>query len=92
MGDARQAAFFLCTAFGFRVLGHGGPETGLVAQLSLLLGHGDSRVLLTSALTADHPAEGYVSRHGDGVAVIAFSTEDAEAAYAQSVGAGAESV
>ena len=89
VGDARQAAFLLCSAFGFRILGQGGPETGLDGQRSLLLGQGDARVLLTSGLRPDHPAVDYVSRHGDGVAVIAFGTGDAAAAYAESVAAGA---
>ena len=92
VGDARQAAFFLCTAFGFHVAGHGGPETELPRQRSLLLAHGDSRVLLTSALSSAHPADGYVSRHGDGVGVIAFATGDATGAYEQAVAAGATSV
>jgi 4-hydroxymandelate synthase len=88
-GDARQAAFVLCRALGFRVLGHGGPDTGLPGQRSLLVGQGSSRVLLTSGLGPDHPAAGYVARHGDGVAVIAFRVDDAAAAYAESVAAGA---
>jgi 4-hydroxymandelate synthase len=92
VGDARQAAFFLCTAFGFHVVGHGGPETELPRQRSLLLAHGASRVLLTSALGTGHPADGYVSRHGDGVGVIAFATEDATGAYEQAVAAGATPV
>jgi len=89
VGDARQAAFVLCTAFGFRVCGQGGPETGLAAQRSLLLAQGDSRVLLTSALSTRHPAADFVSRHGDAVAVIAFGTGDLVAAYAEAVAAGA---
>lgn len=92
VGDARQAAFFLCTAFGFHIAGHGGPETELPRQRSLLLAHGDSRVLLTSALGSAHPADGYVSRHGDGVGVIAFATGDATADYEEAVAAGATSV
>jgi 4-hydroxymandelate synthase len=92
VGDARQAAFFLCTAFGFHAAGHGGPETELSRQRSLLLAHGESRVLLTSALGTAHPADGYVSRHGDGVGVIAFVTDDATGAYEEAVAAGATSV
>jgi 4-hydroxymandelate synthase len=92
VGDARQAAFVLCTAFGFRVEGQGGPENGLPGQRSLLLVQGAGRVLLTSGLTADHPATGYVSRHGDGVAVIAFGAENVEEAYAESVAAGAVAI
>ncbi|MFD0573858.1 VOC family protein [Kitasatospora gansuensis] len=85
VGDARQAAYLLCSGFGFRLYGQGGPETGLPGQRSLLLGQGDCRVLLTSGLTPDHPAVEYVARHGDGVAVIAFGTRDATAAYTTAV-------
>ncbi|BFV61007.1 4-hydroxyphenylpyruvate dioxygenase [Kitasatospora sp. CMC57] len=92
VGDARQAAYLLCSGLGFRLYGQGGPETGLPGQRSLLLGQGDCRVLLTSGLTPDHPASRYVARHGDGVAVIAFGTRDATAAYAATVAGGATAV
>jgi 4-hydroxymandelate synthase len=92
VGDARQAAFVLCTAYGFRICGQGGPETGLAGQRSLLLAQGESRVLLTSALDARHPAADFVSRHGDAVAVIAFGAGDVVAAYAAAVAAGATPV
>jgi 4-hydroxymandelate synthase len=92
VGDARQTAYFLCTAFGFRICGQGGPETGLPGQRSLLLGQGDARILLTSGLVPDHPATTYVARHGDGVATIAVSTTDAVAAYERAVSAGAASI
>lgn len=92
VGDARQAAFVLCSAFGFRLYGQGGPETGLPGQRSLLLGQGDCRLLLTSPLSPDHPAVQYVARHGDGVAVIAFGTPDAGAAFTAAVAGGATPV
>ena len=92
VGDARQVAYYLCTAFGFRICGQGGPETGLTGQRSLLLRQGGVQILLTSALTADHPVAEYVSQHGDGVAVVAFGSTDVEQAYAEAVAAGATSV
>lgn len=92
VGDARQAAYFLCTAFGFRVSGQGGPETGLIGQRSLLLRHGDIRILLTTGLVPDHPASRYVSRHGDGVAVIAFATDDVALTFAEAVARGATAI
>ncbi len=88
VGDARQAARYLCTAYGFGVYGHGGPETGLPGQRSVLLGQGGIRLLLTSGLHAGHPASQFVARHGDGVAVIAFGTDSAATAYAEAVAAG----
>ncbi|WP_333767123.1 4-hydroxyphenylpyruvate dioxygenase [Streptomyces sp. IBSBF 2435] len=92
VGDASQAAFVLCSAFGFRLCGQGGPETGMAGQRSLLLAQGDCRVLLTSGLLPDHPAVQYVSRHGDGVAVIAFRTHDTQAAWTGSVAGGAAAI
>lgn len=89
VGDARQAAYWFGTAVGFRQCGHGGPETGLDGQRSLLLRHGDVRMLLTSALTAEHPAADYVHRHGDGIAVVALAVDDVAAAYTELVGRGA---
>ncbi|MBY8853878.1 4-hydroxyphenylpyruvate dioxygenase, partial [Saccharothrix sp. MB29] len=66
MGDARQAAFYLCTAFGFKICGQGGSETGLDGVRSLLLRQGDIQVVLTTGLVPDHPAAEYVRKHGDG--------------------------
>lgn len=87
VGDAVAAAQSLCAAYGFRVYGHGGPDTGLAGQRSVLLGQGDIRILLTSGLHKDHPASQFVARHGDGVAVTAFRTDSAATAYADAVAA-----
>ncbi|MFG3684677.1 4-hydroxyphenylpyruvate dioxygenase [Micromonospora sp. NPDC047740] len=92
VGDARQAAFYFGTAVGFRLRGQGGPETGLADQRSLLLAQADVRMLLTSGLTAEHPASAYVQRHGDGIAVVALEVDDAAGAYAELVGRGAAGV
>jgi 4-hydroxymandelate synthase len=92
VGDARQAAATLCAAYGFRVLGHGGPETGLSGQRSVLVGQGDVRVLLTSGLSSGHRASRYVAQHGDGVAVIAMGCTDVEETFAAVVAAGATAI
>jgi 4-hydroxymandelate synthase len=92
VGDANAAAQFLCTAYGFRVYGHGGPDTGLPGQRSVLLGQGDIRILLTSGLREDHPASQFVARHGDGVAVTAFRTDSAATAYTDAVAAGGSGI
>ncbi len=92
VGDAIAAAQYLCTAYGFRVYGHGGPDTGLPGQRSVLLGQGDIRMLLTSGLHKDHPASQFVAKHGDGVAVTAFRTDSAATAYADAVAAGGSGI
>ncbi|MEH0938576.1 4-hydroxyphenylpyruvate dioxygenase [Micromonospora psammae] len=92
VGDARQAAFYFGTAVGFQLRGQGGPETGLAGQRSLLLTHADIRMVLTTGLTAAHPAAEYVRRHGDGIAVVALEVDDAAGAYAELVARGATGV
>jgi 4-hydroxymandelate synthase len=89
VGDARQAAHQLCATYGFHVYGHGGPETGLTGQRSVLLGQRDVRVLLTSGLNGEHRASRYVAKHGDGVAVISLRCTDVAAAFAEAVAGGA---
>jgi 4-hydroxymandelate synthase len=92
VGDAMAAAGSLSAAYGFRVYGYGGPDTGLAGQRSVLVGQGDIRILLTSGLHKNHPASQFVARHGDGVAVTALRTKSAAAAYAEAVAAGARGV
>ena len=92
VGDATAAAQSLRAGYGFRIYGRGGPETGLPGQRSILLGHGDIRILLTSGLHKDHPASQFVARHGDGVAVTAFRTDSAATAYAAAVTAGGSGI
>jgi 4-hydroxymandelate synthase len=92
VGDAIAAAQSLRTAYGFRVYGHGGPDTGLPGQRTILLGQGDIRILLTSGLHKDHPASQFVARHGDGVAVTAFRTDSAATAYTDAVAAGGSGI
>jgi 4-hydroxymandelate synthase len=89
VGDAEQTADYLRQAFGLRLLARGGPETGLAGQRSLLLGHRDIRMLVTSGLAADHPAARHVEEHGDGVACVGLRTDDATGGFQQAVQAGA---
>ncbi|MGJ5752698.1 4-hydroxymandelate synthase [Streptomyces puniciscabiei] len=92
VGDAQQSAFYLCTAFGFRICGQAGPETGQADHRSLLLRQGGIEVVLTSALNPTHPAASYVMQHGDGVANIAFEVDDATRAFELAVERGAVAV
>ncbi|MEU9125793.1 4-hydroxyphenylpyruvate dioxygenase [Streptomyces sp. NPDC048506] len=92
VGDARQAAYYYRTAFGFRTIAEGGPETGQKDRRSILLAQGDIRLLMTSDLTPDGVVARYVARHGDGVANIALRVQDAEQAFGRAVAQGAAPV
>lgn len=59
---------------------------------SMLLRHGQISLLLTAAVAASHPVAEFVRRHGDGVATIAFGTDDVRAAFEMAVAAGAEPI
>src|SRR5918997_1328701 len=67
VGNARQAALYYRAAFGFQLVGYRGPETGVRDRASYLLEQNKIRLVLTTALRADHPAAAHVHRHGDGV-------------------------
>jgi 4-hydroxymandelate synthase len=87
--DAGQAAAQLCTAYGFRVHGQLGPDTGLPDHHSILLRQGGIQLVLTAGLTPEHPAAQYVQRHGDGPATIALATDDPAEALTEAVFRGA---
>jgi 4-hydroxyphenylpyruvate dioxygenase len=76
VGNAKQAAYFYRTAFGFSLTGYAGPETGLRDRVSYLLEQDHIRFVLTAAIRPDHEVAEHVRRHGDGVKCIALSVED----------------
>ncbi len=92
VGNARQAAHFYRTAFGFRLAAYRGPETGTRDRASYVLVQNKIRFVLTTALQPDHPVAEHVRAHGDGVKDIALWVDDADAAGRATVERGARSV
>jgi 4-hydroxyphenylpyruvate dioxygenase len=90
VGNARQAAHFLATAFGFEIIGYAGPETGVIDRASYALAQGDIRFVVTAGLTADSEVTGHVRAHGDGVRDIALSVKEAHSAFDAAVARGAQ--
>jgi 4-hydroxyphenylpyruvate dioxygenase len=91
VGNAKQASQYYRSAFGYQVLAYRGPETGTRDRASYLLQQNKVRLVLTSALSPDHPISDHVNRHGDGVRDIALWVDDAREAYALAVERGAKS-
>ena len=89
VGNAKQAAVFYNTAFGFATTAYRGLETHSRDTASYLVEQGDIRLLLTTALCAGHPVAKHVREHGDGVAVIALDVPDAAQAFHETVARGA---
>ena len=91
VGNAKQAAHFYKTAFGFQSFAYAGLETGLKDRASYVLKQGKIRLVLTSALTCESPIGEHVKKHGDGVKVVALWVEDARKAYEETTKRGAKS-
>jgi 4-hydroxyphenylpyruvate dioxygenase len=89
VGNARQAAHFWRTAYGFKPIAYCGLETGVRDHTSILMQQNDIRLLLTSAMDPHSPIARHVYEHGDDVKDIAFAVEDASAAYEAAVTRGA---
>ena len=92
VGNAKQAAHYYQTAFGFQLTGYCGPETGVRDRVSYLLTQSKIRLVLTSALGPDGPIAEHVNKHGDGVRDIALWVDDAREAHTKAVERGARSV
>ncbi|HEU5170226.1 MAG TPA: 4-hydroxyphenylpyruvate dioxygenase [Gemmatimonadales bacterium] len=90
VGNAKQAALYYRAAFGFRLAGYRGPETGTRDRASYLLVQNKVRLILTTGLTPDHPVQQHVARHGDGVRDIALWVDDARGAFRLALERGAQ--
>ena len=91
VGNAKQAAIFYATTFGFEISQFSDLTTGNRGEASYLLTQGNIRLLLTTGLTPDHPAQEEVRRFGDGVKDVALTVEDATAAYERAMSNGGAS-
>lgn len=91
VGNAKQAAHYYQSAFGFKLVAYRGPETGHRDSCSYVVQQNKIRLVLSAALTPDHEIAEHVKQHGDGVKVLALWVDDAEKAYNMAIERGAES-
>lgn len=92
VGNARQAAHFYATAFGFDITAYRGPETGHRGSVSYLITQGKIRFVVTASLTPDGPIADHVRLHGDGVRDLALWVDDARSAFEETTKRGAIAV
>jgi len=90
VGNAKQAAHYYKTAFGFQSLAYAGLETGLKDRASYVLVQDKIRLVLTTALNSESPIGEHVKKHGDGVKVVALWVEDARKAFEETTKRGAK--
>ena len=81
VGNAKQAAHFYKTAFGFQSLAYSGPETGTKDRASYAIRQNKLTFVLTTPVRANNPIADHIAKHGDGVKAIALKVEDATSAW-----------
>lgn len=90
VGNAKQAAHYYKTAFGFQSLAYAGPETGVKDRTSYVLVQNKLRFVLTTPLHPNNDIAAHIAAHGDGVKVLALWVDDARSAFEETVKRGAK--
>lgn len=91
VGNAKQAAHFYKTAFGFQSYAYKGLETGSTESVSYVLKQDKIRLVLTTPLNSKSPINNHIVKHGDGVKVVALWVDDARKSYEETTKRGAKS-
>ena len=91
VGNAKQAAHYYKTAFGFQSLAYAGPETGLKDRASYVIRQNKLTFVLTTPLMKDNEIASHISKHGDGVKVLALKVDDATSAWEETTKRGGKS-
>ena len=91
VSNAKQAAHFYKTAFGFQSLAYSGLETGSSTKTSYVLAQDKIRIVLTSPMSGNTEIEEHIIKHGDGIRVIALWVDNATKAWQETTKRGAKS-
>lgn len=91
VGNAKQAAHYYMSAWGFQPLAYAGLETGLKDRVSYVIEQGKIRLVLTSPLNSGGDINRHIDAHGDGVKTVALWVDDATKSYKETTSRGAES-
>ncbi|MGH8163263.1 MAG: 4-hydroxyphenylpyruvate dioxygenase, partial [Rhodanobacteraceae bacterium] len=91
VGNAKQAAHFYKTAFGFQSLAYAGPETGQKDRVSYAIRQSKLTFVLTTPLRPNNEIADHISTHGDGVKYLALRVPDAASAWKETTSRGGKS-
>ena len=93
VGNAKQAAHFYKTALGFQSLAYAGLETGIKDRTSYVVVQDKIRLVFTTPMpgTDKTAIDEHITKHGDGIKVIALWVEDAKKAWEETTKRGAKS-
>ncbi len=90
VGNAKQAAHFYKTAFGFQSLAYAGPETGMKDRASYAIRQNKLTFVFTTSLQNDNEIALHVQKHGDGIKHLALRVDNATDAWHQTTLRGAK--
>lgn len=91
VGNAKQAAHYYMSAFGFKALAYAGPETGLKDRVSYAVRQHKLTFVLTTPLRPDNEIADHIYKHGDGVKALALRVDDATSAWEETTKRGGQS-
>src|SRR5215217_1294951 len=91
VGNAKQAAHYYISAFGFQALAYAGPETGVKDRASYVVRQNKLTFVLTTPIRAKNEIADHVYKHGDGVKFLALRVDDATDAWEQTTKRGGKS-
>ena len=91
VGNAKQAAYYYKTAFGFQSFAYKGLETGNKESASYVVKQDKIKIVLTTPLNSKSVINDHIVKHGDGVKVIALWVDDATKSWEETTKRGAKS-
>lgn len=91
VGNAKQAAHFYKTAFGFQSVAYAGPETGVKDKASYVIRQNKLTFVLTTPIKANNEIADHIYKHGDGVKFLSLMVNDAKDAWEQTTQRGGKS-
>jgi 4-hydroxyphenylpyruvate dioxygenase len=83
VGNAKQAAHYYMSAFGFQAIAYAGPETGVKDRASYVVRQNKLTFVLTTPIRPNNPIADHIYKHGDGVKALALRVDDATDAWEQ---------
>lgn len=92
VGNAKQSAYYYQAAFGFELVAYCGPETGVRDRASYVLQQNKIRFVLTTPMHPGNEVSDHITRHGDGIKVLALWVDDAEKSWKETTQRGARSL
>ena len=91
VGNAKQAAHYYMSAFGFQPLAYAGPETGVKDRASYAVRQNKLTLVLSTPIRPNNEMADHIYKHGDGVKALALKVDDATSAWEETTKRGAKS-